>query len=71
MTEILAHPFFAGLNIEKLMKKELVPPYKPVISDDLKFFDSTLTGMTNIQESVIDKKRQNFIKQNQHIFNNL
>jgi serum/glucocorticoid-regulated kinase 2 len=71
MAEILEHPFFAGLSIEKLMKKELVPPYKPVISDDLKFFDSALTGMTNIQESVIDKKRQNFIKQNQHIFNNL
>lgn len=27
MTEILEHPFFASLNIEKLLKKELVPPY--------------------------------------------
>lgn len=71
MTEILQHPFFADLNIEKLMKKELVPPYKPVINDDLKFFDSSLTGMKNIQESVIDKKRQNFILQNQHIFDKL
>jgi serum/glucocorticoid-regulated kinase 2 len=71
MTEILEHPFFAGLSIEKLMKKELVPPYKPLISDDLKFFDSNLTGMNNIKESVIDKKRQNFIIQNKHIFDKL
>jgi hypothetical protein len=71
MNEILEHPFFASLNIEKLMKKELVPPYKPVINDDLKFFDSNLTGMVNIQESVIDKSRQKLIMQNQHIFKNL
>lgn len=71
MTEILQHPFFASLNIEKLLKKELVPPYKPVINDDLKFFDSNLTGMKNIQESVIDKSRQKFILQNQHVFQNL
>jgi serum/glucocorticoid-regulated kinase 2 len=68
MTEILQHPFFASLNIEKLLKKELVPPYKPVINDDLKFFDSSLTGMKNIQESVIDKSRQKFILENQHVF---
>jgi hypothetical protein len=27
--EILAHPFFKDLDIEKLMKKQLVPPYLP------------------------------------------
>lgn len=37
--EVLAHPFFNGLDIEKLIRKEIEPPYKPVISDDLKFFD--------------------------------
>ena len=41
--EILSHSFFAGLNIEKLKAKELVPPYKPEIKDDLKFFDTKLT----------------------------
>ena len=71
MTEILEHPFFNGLNLEQLQKKELVPPYKPLISDDLKFFDRNLTGMADIKESVIDKKRQDFIKQNQHIFDKL
>lgn len=70
MIEILEHPFFSSLNLEKLMKKELEPPYNPPISDDLKFFDSKLTGMVNVQESVIDKSRQKLILQNQHIFKN-
>ncbi len=59
--EILEHPFFEGLDIDKLLKKELVPPYKPVINDDLKFFDSNITEMKNIQESVIDKNRRALI----------
>jgi serine/threonine protein kinase len=42
--EILEHPFFAGLDIDKLMKKQLVPPYMPEINDDLKYFDNRLTS---------------------------
>lgn len=37
--EILAHPFFAGIDLEKLLKRELVPPYMPAITDELKYFD--------------------------------
>jgi serum/glucocorticoid-regulated kinase 2 len=66
--EIMAHPFFAPLNIEKLLKKELVPPYKPEISDDLKFFDKNLTSLQNVQESVIDKDRQKYIMNNKDVF---
>ena len=68
VTEILAHPFFAGLNIEALLAKKIDPPYKPEIGDDLNFFDKKLTGMQNIQESVLDKSRIKLIKDNQHIF---
>lgn len=39
VAEILAHPFFAGLDMDKLIKKQLQPPYMPDISDDLKYFD--------------------------------
>ena len=42
--EILSHPFFTGLDIDKLKAKELVPPYMPEIKDDLKFFDNKLTS---------------------------
>ena len=55
--EILSHPFFADLDINKLLKKELPPPYKPEINDDLSFFNKNLTSLQNIEESVIDKDR--------------
>jgi serine/threonine protein kinase len=69
--EIIAHPFFKGLDIEKLVAKKLVPPYNPQIKDDFKFFDNKLTSQVDIQESVIDKERKKFIMQNQHVFTNL
>ena len=62
--EILAHPFFKSLDIEKLKEKKLVPPYKPEIKDDLKFFDNKLTNQVDIQESVIDRDRKKYIMQN-------
>lgn len=40
--EILAHKWFADLDMDKLMKKELTPPYKPAISDDYAYFDPKL-----------------------------
>ena len=46
--EILAHSFFNGLDIEKLMEKKLIPPYNPEIKDDLKFFDNKLTSQADI-----------------------
>ena len=39
VAEILAHPFFASISMEKILNKELKPPYKPEIADDLKYFD--------------------------------
>ncbi len=32
--EIMAHPYFATLNIEELMKKTLTPPYMPEITKE-------------------------------------
>jgi len=40
--EVLAHPFFASLDLEKLEKKQIVPPFNPEISKDFldtKFFN--------------------------------
>ena len=36
--EILEHPFFAGMDIEKLLRREVVPPFKPNVAD--KFGDA-------------------------------
>ncbi len=37
--EIMAHPFFRDLDLEKLLRKELTPPYKPEVEDELAYFD--------------------------------
>ncbi len=71
ISEVLAHPFFAGLDIDKIVKKELRPPYKPEISDDLKYFDQKLTSKEDFAESVIDEQHKKLILQNQHIFKGL
>ncbi len=69
--EILAHPFFIGLDLEKFMKKQYTPPYMPEIGDDLKYFDQKLTGREDFAESVLDESNLKLIQQNQHIFNKL
>ena len=39
-TEILKHPFFKDLDLEKLARKEVEPPYKPDVSADFsKYFN--------------------------------
>ena len=43
--EILAHPFFAELDIDALMKKQITPGYMPDINDgEFKFFDQKLVN---------------------------
>lgn len=32
--DIMAHPYFASLNIDSLLNKTLTPPYMPEISKD-------------------------------------
>lgn len=68
--EILAHPFFASLDIPKLLNKELEPPYKPEIGDDLAYFDQKLVNQTSeeVQESVIDNTAKQIIQKQQHQF---
>ena len=41
--EIMSHKFFADLDIDKLMRKEITPPYKPDSNEDLAYFDPKLT----------------------------
>ncbi|XP_046986596.1 ribosomal protein S6 kinase 2 beta isoform X2 [Schistocerca americana] len=46
--EIKAHSFFATINWEKLLKKEIQPPFKPAVSraDDAFYFDKEFTSKT-------------------------
>jgi len=71
ISEILAHPFFAGIDLEKIMTKQMIPPYMPEIGDDLKYFDQKLTGRDDFAESVLDESNIRLIKQNAHLFRQL
>lgn len=44
--EVISHPWFADIDVDKLLNKELVPPYKPELKDgkyDTSFFDQAVT----------------------------
>jgi serine/threonine protein kinase len=62
LDQILAHPFFASIDIQKLLNKELKPPYMPEIADDLKYFDQKLTAREDFAESVIDETNRKLIQ---------
>ena len=50
--EILAHPWFKDLNIEKMMKKELATPFKPKVEgeDWMDGFDREFTSEKPVME---------------------
>ena len=43
--QIMAHDFFKGLDIQKLLNKEIKAPFKPVIDSLTSNFDESVTGM--------------------------
>lgn len=48
MEEIKSHSFFATIDWDKLMRKEIQPPFKPAVSraDDAFYFDKEFTSKT-------------------------
>ena len=56
--DIISHPWFASIDVEKLLKKELPVPYKPVLKalDDTSNFDEKFQQL-EISESIIDPQQ--------------
>ena len=46
--DLKSHVFFATINWEKLLKRQIAPPFKPVASrvDDAFYFDKQFTSKT-------------------------
>ena len=61
--EVMEHPFFKDLDLDKLIKKELEPPFKPKISSelDLSNFDQKIVKL-DVQESVVPEANQKLIQ---------
>jgi hypothetical protein len=53
--DVMAHPWFASINVEKLLRKEIVPPFKPELKaqDDTSHFDEKFQQL-EVAESIID-----------------
>jgi hypothetical protein len=43
--------------MSKLCKKELEPPYKPTMTEDLAYFDQKLVGQEEMAESILPAAR--------------
>lgn len=61
--EILQHPWFAVLDKKQLLAKEITPPYKPEVKDDLAYFDQKLVNQSDneIMESVVPQQAKSMI----------
>lgn len=70
LDEIMKHPFFSNLDFDKLVAKEIEPPFKPKLSADLldvSNFDSQFTSEEAIN-SVVPTAKLDSIKRNQLAF---
>lgn len=70
LEEIINHPWFAGINIDDLLNKRLVPEFKPKLNSnifDVSNFDKMFTS-EEAMISVVPKDVQRKINMNQEKF---
>jgi hypothetical protein len=69
LSEIKAHPFFANIDFDQVLKKKINAPFKPEISGkyDVQNFDEEFTG-EEVAQSMIPEKNLELIKKNQEKF---
>ena len=67
--EVIKHPWFASLDIDSLLKKKIVPAFRPEIKDDADTanFDTKFTSM-EAAESVIPKEVEKKTKEHKADF---
>ena len=55
--EVKQHPFFKGVDFDKVLRKEYKPPFVPKLNDDLdlRYFDETFTELRVDSEKNDDK----------------
>ena len=66
VTEVLAHPFFADINVKALEEYEVNPPFMPDF-EGTEFFN-TVTSQAEMAETIISKDRVKVVKQSQSQF---
>lgn len=66
--EILAHKWFADINMGKLLSKEIPSPYKPAISEDFAYFDPKLTQQTEVSDTILPADKMAIVNKGKHQF---
>ena len=66
--DVIKHPAFAKIDVEKLLKKEIKAPIKPEIRKIEDLIAEAKKG-DNLQESFIRPKERALVKQNKNQFN--
>lgn len=66
--EILAHPWFADLNLDALVAKQLTPPYVPQTKDDLAYFDKNLVAQTEVSDTILSASQRAVINKDKNAF---
>ena len=69
--EVMDHPFFKSIDVEKLLKKEIVPEYKPPVNENDKYDLQNFGPVTESKEEpieTVDQKTMEAIKKNEVIF---
>lgn len=68
INEILAHPWFADLNIQQLIEKKITSPYTPRVQDDLAYFDRNLVNAQETSETILSPAQQALVNKDQDQF---
>lgn len=68
--EILSHPWFEDIDMDKLLKKEIEPPYVPKSKDELSYFDKKLTSETEVADTILTAAQRSIVNKDQNQFKN-
>ena len=52
--------------MDKLLKKELVPPYVPKSKEDLSYFDKKLTSETEVADTILTAAQRSIVNKDQN-----
>lgn len=69
LTRAKQHPFFASIDWDKLIQKQIKPPIKPkVVEGDIKNFKKEVTRMNMLEESSVGTEYQQSMTQSNNPF---
>ena len=66
--EILSHKWFASIDMDKLLKKELPSPYIPKLSADFAYFDPKLTALQEVPDTILPTEKIAMVNKGKHNF---